>query len=80
METIMNKIVLAAALLSVVFTASAADAATYKERNAHHAAKTKVIDDYALLRDGRAAYSAQYSFVEHDPAFSPQQDEIYSAR
>jgi hypothetical protein len=80
METIMNKIVLAAALLSVVFSASVADARTYKERTGHHAAKTKMIDDNALLQDGRTAYSAQYSFVEHDPAFSPQQDEIYNAR
>jgi len=76
----MNKIVLASALLSIVCIASAADAGTYTHMRAPHAAKIKVLPDYSMLGEGRSAYSATYSFVEHDPAFSPQQDEIYNAR
>jgi hypothetical protein len=80
----MHKIVLSSAILALIFSATSANATLTNERHPRHAAKTRHIepmnDRSSSGQEGRSAYSAHYFFVEHDPAFSPQQDEIYDAR
>jgi hypothetical protein len=80
----MHRIVLASAILALIFSATTANATLLHGRGASHAAKTRHIEQMnygsSSVLEGRAAYSAHDVFIEHDPAFSPQQDEIYDAR
>ena len=80
----MHKIVLASAILALIFSATGASATLLDGQGASHAAKTRhtarMNYNSSPIQEGRAAYSAHEFFIEHDPAFSPQQDEIYDAR
>ena len=86
----MRKILLTTVALFLVLGASSADAATLGESRASHASsghRHTNFDDRAspatAATERRAAYSARaFDGAAHayDPAFSPQQDEIYDGR